>query len=250
MSRKTGTVFLVGAGPGDPDLLTVKGLRLLQRAKVILYDRLVAPEILAAANPRAEFIYAGKDEGHQDEIQQEIYGILLRHALNGRDVVRLKGGDPFVFGRGAEEMQFLRQHGIPVEIVPGVTSATSVPGLAGIPVTCRGVAPAVAFVSARCKGGSQADWERVAGVHTLVILMGIKHRVSIAQALIRAGRSPQEPAAFIERGSTPEQKVIEATLAEVAAGIIKVEPPAVFVGAVVRLRSQLLPITDTVEEWA
>lgn len=251
MSRHTGMVYLVGAGPGDPDLLTVKALRVLKSAQVVLYDRLVAPEVLALANPEAEFVYSGKDEGHQDEIQQEIYAVLLRHALAGRCVVRLKGGDPFIFGRGAEEMQFLRQHSIHVEVIPGISSAVSVPALAGIPVTFRGMAPSVTIVSARCKGGTQADWERVARVHTLVILMGVKYRRSIAEALIRAGRSPAEPAAFIERGSTPEQRVIETTLESIAAGEVEVESPAVFVvGEVVRLRSQLLPALDAVEEWA
>jgi uroporphyrin-III C-methyltransferase len=251
MSRHTGMVYLVGAGPGDPELLTVKALRLLQSAEVVLYDRLVAPEVLALANPDAEFIYSGKDEGHQEEMQQEIYALLLRHALAGRCVVRLKGGDPFIFGRGAEEMQFLRQHRIQVEVVPGITSAVSVPALAGIPVTFRGIAPSMTIVSARCKGGTQTDWERVAGVQTLVILMGVKYRASIADALIRAGRSPAEPAAFIERGSTPEQRVIETTLEEIAGGNVDVDPPAVFVvGEVVRLRSQLLPALDAVEEWA
>lgn len=245
MTRETGIVYLVGAGPGDPDLLTVKALRLLQSAEVILYDRLVSAEILALASHTAEFIYTGKEEGHQEEIQSEIFDLLLKHASGGKLVVRLKGGDPFIFGRGGEEMAFLRSHGIEVELVPGVSSSLSVPALAGIPVTYRGIAPSVAIVSARCKGGQQADWERVAQVHTLVILMGVKYRQHIAQSLIHAGRNPHELAAFIERGSTPEQRIVETTLADIAAGMTEVEAPAVFVvGEVVGLRHQLMAVTE------
>lgn len=241
MERRAGTVFLVGAGPGDPDLLTVKALRLLESAEVILYDRLVSPEILAVAARDAEFIYTGKEEGHQEEMQAQIFDLLLRHGRAGKRVVRLKGGDPFIFGRGGEEMMLLRSHGIEAEMVPGVTSAISAPALAGIPVTYRGIAHSFAIVSARCKGGQLADWERVARVHTLVVLMGVKYRDRIAQSLIDAGRPADEPVAFVERGTTAEERVIESTLGEVAGGRVAVEAPAVMVvGEVVRLRSALM----------
>lgn len=225
------------------DLLTLKTHRVLSRADVVLYDRLVSPEILALAPDCAELIYTGKDEGHQEEIQSEIYRLLLHHAFAGRTVVRLKGGDPFLFGRGAEEMQFLHQHGIEVEVIPGVSSALSVPALAGIPVTYRGIANAVTIVSGRCKGGRPTDWEPYGGVGTLVVLMGVRYRERIAQSLILAGRPDDEPAAFIESGSTGDERVIETTLGEIALGLTEVSSPAVLVvGEVVRLRSSLLRI--------
>ena len=247
MSNATGRVYLVGAGPGAPDLLTVRALRIIETAEVVLYDRLVSPEILALAPGWAKFIYTGKDEGHQEEIQHEINCLLLEHAEAGRTVVRLKGGDPFLFGRGAEEMLLLREHGIPVEIVPGVSSALAAPALAGIPVTRRGVAHSVTIVSGRCRGGKLTDWAPYASAGTLVILMGVKYRDRIATSLIQAGRSPDEPVAFIERGSTPEERVIESTLEETAAGKTDVSAPAVFViGEVVRLRATLVTLTQEV----
>jgi uroporphyrin-III C-methyltransferase len=251
-------VFLAGAGPGDPDLLTVKTLRLLQSAEVVIYDRLVSAEVLAAANPEAEFIYAGKDEGHQEAAQAEIYRLLAdRAGVRGKRVVRLKGGDPFIFGRGAEEMQFLLQLGIPVEVVPGVTSAIAGPASAGIPVTHRGISGAVAIVSARCKGGRLADWRKVAAVDTLVILMGIQYRHTIARALIECGRSPAEPTAFVEKACTSEQRTVETTLEFAAEGATEVAAPAVMVvGEVVRVRTELARLaaatafSSTVEELA
>ena len=238
-----GEVFLAGAGPGDPELLTVRTLRLLQCCDVILYDRLVSAEILALANPDAEFIYAGKDEGHQEEMQSEIFRLLVdRAGAQGRRVLRLKGGDPFIFGRGAEEMELLRSLDIRVEVVPGVSSAIAGPASAGIPVTYRGTARSVTIVSARCKGGTDADWIKVAGADTLVILMGVKNRAAIAKALISCGRSVDEPAAFVQQACTPDQRVTETTLSEIAAGSVEVAAPAVFVvGEVVRLRSALMP---------
>jgi uroporphyrin-III C-methyltransferase len=239
--RAIGEVFLAGAGPGDPELLTLRTLRLLQSADVVIYDRLVSAEVLALANPEAEFIYAGKDEGHQNAVQAEICELLLdRAGRRGKRVVRLKGGDPFVFGRGAEEMRFLLEAGITVEVVPGVSSAIAGPAAANIPVTHRGIASSVAIVSARCKGGRLNDWRKVAGVDTLVILMGAKSRAKIATSLIECGRPADEPVAFIERACTPEQRVTETTLDDVAASAIEIEAPAVMVvGEVVRLRAEL-----------
>jgi uroporphyrin-III C-methyltransferase len=248
--RTTGEVFLAGAGPGDPDLLTVRTLKLLESAQVVIYDRLVTPEILALANPEAEFIYAGKDEGHQNEMQAEIFALLAdRAGRQAKRVVRLKGGDPFIFGRGWEELAFLRQLEIPAEVVPGVSSAIAGPAAAGIPVTCRGIASSVAIVSARCKGGTPADWRKVAGADTLVILMGAKNRSVIAQSLIACGRPEYEPAAFVEHASTPEQRVTETTLGAIRDGEVEVHAPAVFVvGEVVRLRASLLSLAQASSE--
>lgn len=238
-----GRVYLVGAGPGDPDLLTVKALRLLQLADVILYDRLVSAEILTCARQDAEFVYCGKDEGHQEQIQREIHELLLRHSLAGRTVVRLKGGDPFLFGRGAEELELLRARGVAVEVVPGISSCLAVPTLANIPVTLRGVANAVTVVSGRCRGGRLTDWSPYGRVGTLVILMGVRYRARIAGALIEAGRNREEPAAFIERGSTAEERTVVTTLGEIAGGYVEVASPAVWViGEVVLVRSRLTSV--------
>ena len=237
MQAVRATVTLVGAGPGDPGLLTCKGLQALQAADVVLYDRLVSAEILALANPEAEFIYTGKEEGHADEIQREIFSLLVNRAETGKRVVRLKGGDPFIFGRGGEEVLFLQSQNIAVDVVPGISSSIAAPAAAGIPVTHRGVANSVTVVSARCKGGSETDWLPFAKVDTLVILMGVKYRNRIATSLIGLGRPASEPAAFIERASTSSQRVIETTLGAIAAGSVDVEAPAVLViGNVVRLR--------------
>jgi uroporphyrin-III C-methyltransferase len=237
-------VYLVGAGPGDPELLTVKAWRLLQRADVVLYDRLVSPEVLEVVNPRAHRIYLGKHEGQQQEIQEQIYSAFLRFSGNGgglrRTIVRLKGGDPMVFGRGGEEWMFLAAHGIAAEVVPGVSSSVAVPALAGIPLTFRGVSQSFTVVTGHCQKGAP-EWTRYAAAETLVVLMGVKHRAEIAQALIDAGRPTDLPAAFIERGSTPEERVVVTTLGDVARGEVEVESPAVFViGEVVNLRSLLV----------
>jgi uroporphyrin-III C-methyltransferase len=234
-------VQIVGAGPGDPDLLTIRALRAIQYADVILYDRLVSAEILALANPDAEFVYAGKVEGQQEQVQQEIFRQLVTLASSGRRVVRLKGGDPFVFGRGAEEAKYLVENGFAVEVVPGVSSAVGVPAAAGIPVTYRGLSSSFTVVTGHLRRNDPVDWSRFARVETLIVLMGVAHRQEIAQALIEAGRPADEPAAFIENGSTERQHVTECTLRSIAAGQVDVEAPAVFVvGEVVRLRASLL----------
>lgn len=233
-------VYLMGAGPGDPDLLTVKALRVLRAADVVLYDRLVSPEVLSLASPRAELIYVGKHEGEQETTQQLIFDLMLERAREGKTVARLKGGDPFVFGRAGEEWLSLVRTGIEVEIIPGVSSALAAPALAGVPLTYRGLSRGFAVVAGHCTGSSGVDWRDYARVDTLVILMGVKERATIARALIRAGRSPDEPAVFVERSSTPEERVVDTTLGSVAAGTVEVEAPAVFViGAVVALRTEL-----------
>jgi uroporphyrin-III C-methyltransferase len=235
-----GKVYLVGAGPGDPELLTLKALRVLQEAEVVLYDRLVAPAVLELVHPLAELIYVGKARGEQERVQGEIFAQMLHHVRAGRTVVRLKGGDPMVYGRGGEEWAFLAREGIAVELVPGVSSALALPGLAGIPLTLRGVAGGFAVLSGQAQGGGLPDLAPYARVDTLVVLMGVKARAEIARGLIRAGRSPREPVAFIENGSTPQERVVSATLGEVARGEVEVQSPAVWViGEVVRLREEL-----------
>jgi len=243
-----GKVFLIGAGPGDPDLLTVKAARVLAHCDVVLHDRLVSADILRLARPGAELIYVGKHEGEQDRVQNRIFGLLLRHAQAGKIVVRLKGGDPLVFGRGAEEWALAREHGIEVELVPGVTSAISAPGLAGIPLTYRGISQSFAVITGHCKEGLAQNWADYARVDTLVILMGVKNREYIARALMDAGRAPDEPAAFIERATSEQQRVVITTLREIAAGRVAAENPAVFViGKVVLMRERLVDVMETAE---
>jgi uroporphyrin-III C-methyltransferase len=243
-----GKVFLIGAGPGDPDLLTVKAARVLAHCDVVLHDRLVSADILRLARPGAELIYVGKHEGEQDRVQNRIFDLLLRHAQAGQIVVRLKGGDPLVFGRGAEEWALAREHGIEVELVPGVTSAISAPGLAGIPLTYRGISQSFAVITGHCKEGLAQNWADYARVDTLVILMGVKNRGYIAQALMDAGRAPDEPAAFIERATSEQQRIVITTLREIASGRVAAENPAVFVvGNVVRIRERLVDAMETAD---
>lgn len=247
-SNTPGKLYLIGAGPGDPDLLTLKAFRKLQECDVILYDRLVSKEVLSLARPDAELIYVGKHEGEQEPVQNQIFEAICAHALQGKIVGRLKGGDPLVFGRGAEEWALALDRGIPVELVPGISSAIAVPGLAGIPLTFRGEGQSVAIITAHCQEGRTEDWSRFAGVDTLVVLMGVKNRVHIADSLIRAGRVPEEPVAFIERGTTADERVVESTLHSVARGEVEVKSPAVFViGSVVRLR-QRLTVRESIPE--
>lgn len=233
-------VYLVGAGPGDPELLTRKALRLLEQAEVILYDRLVTAEILALANPDATFIYAGKQQSQQEEIQSEIYALLLRYGRRARTMVRLKGGDPMVFGRGGEELQFLAQHGFEVEVVPGVSSAIAAPAAAGIPLTYRGVAASFAVIAGHRQSITTLDWSVYRHIDTLVVLMGVENRTIIAESLIDNGRPTTQPVAFLVKATTGEQRIVESTLGDVAFGNVKVEAPAVFViGEVVRLRTEI-----------
>jgi uroporphyrinogen III methyltransferase/synthase len=242
----TGRVFLVGAGPGDPGLLTVRALELIADADVILHDRLIPPEALAAAAPEAEIVDVGKQGGGPQMPQAEIDRLLLEHARAGRRVVRLKGGDPFVFGRGGEEALVLREAGIPFEVVPGVTAGVAAAAYAGIPVTHRNVASGVAFVTGHedpDKAESGLDWPALAGFPgTLVFYMGVRALPRIAERLTAAGRPPTEPAAVIERGTFPGQRTLVATLADVAerARAEGIRAPAItVVGDVARLREQL-----------
>jgi uroporphyrin-III C-methyltransferase len=232
-----GKLYLIGAGPGDPELLTMKAARIIGECDVLLYDRLVSPGVLKFAKPAAELIYVGKHEGEQEKTQQQIFDLILQHARAGKSVGRLKGGDPMVFGRGGEEWALAKSHGIDTVLVPGVSSAIGVPAVAGIPLTYRQISNAFAVITAHRQQGSAGEWEKYVQIDTLVILMGVKNRAAIAQSLIAAGRRPSDPVAFIQNGTLPTERVVETTLSEVAAGRVEVGSPAVFViGAVVKLR--------------
>ncbi|MBY0505115.1 MAG: uroporphyrinogen-III C-methyltransferase [Bryobacteraceae bacterium] len=234
-------IYLVGAGPGRADLLTVRAARVLAKANVVLYDRLVSPEVLDLVNPAADLLFVGKRDGEQEPIQQAILEELARQAHQHPHVVRLKGGDPMVFGRGAEEWQYLIDQGLEVELVPGISSALSVPSLAGIPPTFRGIANGFAVITGHVRDGFNEELKRYAQADTLIILMGTRHRARIADLLIAAGRDAQEPACFIENGSTPRERFHETVLGEL--GSVRVESPAVLViGQVVRLRERLVPL--------
>lgn len=238
-----GVVALVGAGPGDPDLITVKGLRWLRRADVVVYDRLVHPALLDEAPAEALRLYVGKRPGAHSCPQGEIHTLLIEHARAGRVVVRLKGGDPFVFGRGGEEVLALAAAGVRCEVVPGISSAVAVPAWAGVPVTHRDVAASFAVVTAhRTAGGDEPDWAALARIDTLVILMGVSRLDDVARRLIAAGRDPATPAAVVERGTLPDGRVLTATLADVAPRALEAgvrSPAAVVVGAVVALRHEI-----------
>jgi len=242
----TGIVHLVGAGPGDPGLLTVRALELIARADVVLYDRLIPPGALDGAPDDAELVYVGKAPGRPSMPQTEIDALLVEHGRAGRRVVRLKGGDPFVFGRGGEEAQALRASGVAFEIVPGVTAGVAAPAYAGIPVTHRDRSSAVAFVTGHEdpeKGEEALDWEALARFPgTLVFYMGVKALPRIAERLTAAGRPGDEPAAVVERGTQPGQRTVLGTLATIAgrATEARVRPPSVtVVGAVATMAEEL-----------
>jgi uroporphyrinogen III methyltransferase/synthase len=238
----SGFVHLVGAGPGDPGLLTVAGLRALERAEVVVHDRLGTEQLLPLCHPDAELLNAGKSPGRQAMTQDEINAALVEHGLRGRRVVRLKGGDPFVFGRGGEEAEALAAAGVEYAVVPGITSAIAAPAYAGIPVTHRGVATSFTVVTGHedpTKASEQTDWAALARVPgTLVILMGMGRLGGIAEALIAGGRSPDEPVGVVQWGTTPRQRRLVATLSTVAARVVEEglgSPAVVVVGPVASL---------------
>ncbi len=242
---KTGKVYLVGAGPGDPGLISRKGLECLTRADVIVYDRLLDDRLLEAC-PEAERIYVGKAAGQHTRKQDEINQLLVAKAQEANVVVRLKGGDPFVLGRGGEEAEALARNDIPFEVVPGISSAVAVPAYAGIPVTHRELASSFAVITgheAPGKSSSNIAWEKLAtGVDTLVFLMGMHNLPEIVEQLLAHGRPAGTPVAVIKDGTTPTQKTIVGSLADIAVKVKKhgLRPPAVLVvGEVVRLREKL-----------
>ncbi|HSQ94575.1 MAG TPA: uroporphyrinogen-III C-methyltransferase [Croceibacterium sp.] len=211
---KVGTVYLVGAGPGDPDLLTLRAARLLARAELVVHDGLVDPAVLALVDADARFVSVAKSRARHTLPQHEINALLVREALAGRDVVRLKGGDPFVFGRGGEEAEACRAAGVPVEVVPGVTSALGAAAAAQIPLTHRDAASVVSFVAGQCKGLSEQNWAGLAGKgRTLVIYMGVKTAPQIAEKLMADGLAPEIPLAVIENACRPDMRVLRGPLA-------------------------------------
>jgi uroporphyrin-III C-methyltransferase len=241
-----GKVYLVGAGPGDPGLITVKGREILSKADVVMYDALANQELLALCKESAEIIDAGKRGGDHHLRQWETNELLVKYAKDGKTVVRLKGGDPFLFGRGAEEAQELREAGVEVHVVPGVSSSISVPELAGIPVTHRDHASMVTFVTGHEKEdrkGDRIDWKALADSHgTIVVLMGLGNAGAISKGLIEGGMPPDTPAAVITNGSTPEQcvEITEVSRLAQTIGEKKMLPPGIMViGSVASLREKL-----------
>jgi len=241
LSSASGIVYIVGGGPGDPGLITVKGLECLRHADVVLYDRLIAQELLSEVSPQAELIDVGKEPKRHRRSQAEINALLIEKANEGNVVVRLKGGDPFVFGRGGEECQALAEAGIRYEVVPGVSSAIAVPAYAGIPVTQRGVTTAFTVVAGHTGGSNtDVDWEAISRIGTIIFLMGVEHLPQIVPQLIAHGRPSDTSVALIQEGTTVNQLVITGTLADIVEKTRDVHPPAVLVvGDVVRLHEQL-----------
>lgn len=245
----TGRVVLVGAGPGDPELITVKGARALAVADVVVYDRLAAPALLDQAPPGARRIYAGKEPGRQAMGQHEIGALLVREAANGHVVVRLKGGDPFVFGRGGEEMLACEDAGIPVEIVPGITSAVAAPAAAGIPLTHRATARSFAVVTgSTAHAEDTVDLSRMAtATDTLVVLMAAGKLAETCATLIDAGRPGSTPAAVVQWAWTDDQRTVVGTLDDLAtlAAAASIGPPATLVvGDVVTVPRSVAPVRD------
>lgn len=241
-----GKVYLVGAGPGDPGLLTLKGKALLEQADVVIYDALVSPQIVAMINPDAEKINAGKRRGRHSLLQEETTQLLIEKAQTNAVVVRLKGGDPFVFGRGGEEMEDLVNAGIPVEVVPGITSGIAAPAYIGIPLTHRDYSSSVTFVTGHEAAGKyrpEVNWKAIAhGSETIVIYMGVHNLPYIVEQLTKAGRSPETPVALIRWGTRPEQEELIGTLETIVeqVEVTGFEAPAIAViGNVVNLHNVL-----------
>ena len=242
--RTPGTVYLVGAGPGDPELLTLKAARLLASADACVYDHLVGPDVLSLVNPDAELVYAGKERGHHTLPQPDINTRLVDLARRARVVVRLKGGDPFVFGRGGEEAQALAAAGIPFEIVPGVTAACGVAAAARIPLTHRDHAHTLTFVAGHLRDGTMAlDWSALARPgQTVVVYMGLARLPELCRQLVAHGRAPDTPAAVVQHGTLPTQRVVRATLATLPARVAAegLKPPTmIVVGEVVSVAESL-----------
>jgi uroporphyrin-III C-methyltransferase len=237
----TGRVHLVGAGPGDPDLLTLRAARLIMAADLVVHDGLVSPEILAMAHPRARLVSVAKRRSRHTMPQEDINALLVREACAGKEVVRLKGGDPFVFGRGGEELEACRAAGVEVDVVPGITSALGAAAAAQIALTHRESASAVTFVAGQCKGLSAQDWSGLAGHgRTLVIFMGVATSAEISEKLIADGVAPDMPVAVIENATRPDMRVLRTPLAGLADCVAaeKVRSPALIVVGAVAARTE------------
>lgn len=239
-----GEVYLVGAGPGNPDLLTFRALRLMQQADVVVYDRLVSPPILEMCRRDAERIYVGKERDNHAVPQDEINLLLARLALEGKRVLRLKGGDPFIFGRGGEEIETLREHGVPFQVVPAITAAAGVASYAGIPLTHRDYSQALVFVTGHLKDNSMdLDWDMLARPHqTVVIYMGLKGLEYICREMMSHGLSAETPIAVVQQGTTVNQKVVVGTLANMPQRVAEADlkpPTLIIIGQVVRLHDKL-----------
>lgn len=248
-----GTVHLVGAGPGDPDLLTLRAARLVMNAAIIVHDGLVDPAILAMAKPACRMISVAKQRARHSLPQVRINAMLVREALAGNDVVRLKGGDPFVFGRGGEELEACRAAGVPVEVVPGISAALGAAAAAQMALTHREEASVVSFVAGQCKGLSEQNWAGLAGVgRTLVIYMGVATAEAIADKLMADGLAPEMPVAVIENASRPAMRVLRAPLAGLGALVAskKVKSPAVIVVGTVAARGQAATLAQLAEAAA
>jgi len=240
-SPSLGTVHLVGAGPGDPDLLTVRAARLIGSAKVIVHDGLVDPAVLALAHPAAQLISVAKQRSRHTMAQEEINALLVRTALAGDDVVRLKGGDPFIFGRGGEEVEACRAAGVPVEVVPGISAAIGAAAAAQIPLTHRASASIVSFVAGQCKGLTEQDWSGLAGKgRTLVIYMGVATSEAIAEKLMADGLAPDVPVAVIEKATRTDMRVLRGPLAGLPSLVAReaVKSPALIVIGEVTAQSE------------
>ncbi|EOI3450512.1 siroheme synthase CysG [Cronobacter sakazakii] len=236
-----GEVVLVGAGPGDPGLLTLKGLQQIQQADIVVYDRLVSDEIMNLVRRDADRVFVGKRAGYHCVPQEEINQILLREAQRGKRVVRLKGGDPFIFGRGGEELETLCEAGIPFSVVPGITAASGCSAYAGLPLTHRDYAQSVRLITGHLKNGGEFDWHNLAAEkQTLVFYMGLNQAAAIQEKLIEHGMDPQMPVALGENGTSVKQRVVAGVLTELGALAQRVESPSlIIVGRVVALRDKL-----------
>lgn len=241
----TGTVYLVGAGPGDPDLITVKGLRALQSADVVLYDRLVNPELLDYMKEGAQRVYCGKLPHYHTMKQETINHFLVKYAKKGLNVVRLKGGDPFVFGRGGEEAEECAKNGLKFEVVPGITAGIGAAAYAGIPVTHRTLSKSFAFVTGHQVGDEEAEhqWEHLAkAVDTICVYMGVAHLPAIVGNLIKSGKSPQTPIALVHWGTLEKQATVTGTLETIEARVKEANvsnPSMIVIGEVVRLHHKI-----------
>jgi uroporphyrin-III C-methyltransferase len=230
-TNKTGKVYITGAGPGDPELITLRGKKILEKADVVIYDRLVNPELLAYSPETSEHIYVGKKPGKPSVSQNRINQILVSKAKDGKTVVRLKGGDPFIFGRGSEECEALASEQVPYEVIPGISSALSAPAFAGIPLTHRTLARSFTVVTGHTLKGTDSfqNWEHLSNADTLVILMGMRKLAEIVETLRKFGRPGDTPVTIVEKATLPNQRIVSATLNSIVEQASGFSSPAVIV---------------------